>query len=545
MKSLEKDRTRRYDTASGLAEDVRRHLEHEPVLARGPSTTYRLRKFLRRHRVQVLVGVTMATLVAVVAVILSIWNRDRLQWNRDQLQLVEAERLQHEDLLDRARDHYAKAEREAALRTIQPILRSQHVGSEARLLDADILVDNRCPDEATTVLQNLLDERPEIAGAAHALLARILWESETLDAEKLKQIEEHRRQAEALLPETAEAYFLRAITAPTIKEQLAALDKALQLDAYHYESLRLRAFTYYASRKYDRLRDDALGMTYLRPGDPLGYSLRAIALREAGKYVDAVAAYDRALALTPQEHPQYLELATQRGETLLRMGRYEHVVIAAQEMLELWPDKPVFQYHLFCAWTALGDVNEAQEVFQKIIRSAPTARNEFWFWVTKYVFDALEAGQSWHRGGPAPTGAAFLPLVEAEETYRGLSAKAHRLVTNGFSANWSPDGKKLAFSLGVHGYSGIALYDPATEETELLIVPGKDPRWSPDGRQIAFVRDCQALRLEELTATERKEQTRWARDEEVWIMNADGTEPRRLARGGWPSWGQDSAHIYF
>ena len=54
MKSLEKDRVRRYETASGLAEDIRRHLEHEPVLARGPSTTYRLRKFLRRHRSQVL-----------------------------------------------------------------------------------------------------------------------------------------------------------------------------------------------------------------------------------------------------------------------------------------------------------------------------------------------------------------------------------------------------------------------------------------------------------------------------------------------------------
>jgi serine/threonine protein kinase len=50
MKSLEKDRARRYETASGLAEDIRRHLEHEPVVARGPSTTYRLGKFLRRHR---------------------------------------------------------------------------------------------------------------------------------------------------------------------------------------------------------------------------------------------------------------------------------------------------------------------------------------------------------------------------------------------------------------------------------------------------------------------------------------------------------------
>ncbi len=101
-------------------------------------------------------------------------------------------------------------------------------------------------------------------------------------------------------------------------------------------------------------------------------------------------------------------------------------------------------------------------------------------------------------------------MVEAEETYRDLSAKGRRVTTDGFSAQWSPDGKKLAFSLGVQGYSGVALFDPATKETDLLIVPGKDPRWSPDGRYIAFVRDCQVLRLEELTAAERKDQERLA-----------------------------------
>ncbi len=258
----------------------------------------------------------------------------------------------------------------------------------------------------------------------------------------------------------------------------------------------------------------------------------------------AVAEYDQALALTPREQPQYLDLATQRYETLLRTGRYEHVVTTAQEMLQLWLEKPVFQYHLFAARTALGDCEKAAVVCQEIIRSTSTARNQFWFWATKYVFDTLEAGRLWHRGVPAPTGAAFLPLVEAEETYRDLSAKAHRVVTNGCSAQWSPDGKKLAFSLGVQGYSGVALYDPATKETELLIVPGKDPRWSPDGRYLAFVRDRQALRLEELTSTERKDQERGLASEEVWVMRSNGTEPRRLARGGWPSWSRDSAQVY-
>ncbi len=136
-------------------------------------------------------------------------------------------------------------------------------------------------------------------------------------------------------------------------------------------------------------------------------------------------------------------------------------------------------------------------------------------------------------------------MVEAEETYRNLSAKAHRLTTGGFSARWSPDSKKLAFSLGVHGYSGVAIFDPATKETDLLIVPGKDPRWSPDGKYIAFVRDRQNLRLEELLTPEPGKQQPPATDEEVWVMNADGTEPRRLAQGSWPSWDKDSVHLYY
>jgi serine/threonine protein kinase/Tfp pilus assembly protein PilF len=50
MKALEKDRTRRYETANGLALDVERHLRNEPVTAAAPSVAYRAKKFVRRHK---------------------------------------------------------------------------------------------------------------------------------------------------------------------------------------------------------------------------------------------------------------------------------------------------------------------------------------------------------------------------------------------------------------------------------------------------------------------------------------------------------------
>ena len=64
MKCLEKDRTRRYETANGLAADIVRHLNDEPVVAGPPSTKYKLAKFVKRNRGQVLAaGIVAAVLV--------------------------------------------------------------------------------------------------------------------------------------------------------------------------------------------------------------------------------------------------------------------------------------------------------------------------------------------------------------------------------------------------------------------------------------------------------------------------------------------------
>jgi serine/threonine protein kinase/tetratricopeptide (TPR) repeat protein len=62
MKALEKDRTRRYASASELAADIGRHLRNEPVFAGPPSKLYRMRKFVRRHRT----GVAFASVLVVL-----------------------------------------------------------------------------------------------------------------------------------------------------------------------------------------------------------------------------------------------------------------------------------------------------------------------------------------------------------------------------------------------------------------------------------------------------------------------------------------------
>src|SRR5208282_4440300 len=60
MKALEKDRARRYETAGGLAADIRRHLNHEVVVAGPPGQLYRLRKLVRRNRLVFAAGTAVA-----------------------------------------------------------------------------------------------------------------------------------------------------------------------------------------------------------------------------------------------------------------------------------------------------------------------------------------------------------------------------------------------------------------------------------------------------------------------------------------------------
>ncbi len=74
MKALEKDRNRRYETANGLATDVQRYLNDEPVQACPPSALYRFRKLARRNK-GAFVAASMAALVIVLALVgLSVSN---------------------------------------------------------------------------------------------------------------------------------------------------------------------------------------------------------------------------------------------------------------------------------------------------------------------------------------------------------------------------------------------------------------------------------------------------------------------------------------
>lgn len=119
------------------------------------------------------------------------------------------------------------------------------------------------------------------------------------------------------------------------------------------------------------------------------------------------------------------------------------------------------------------------------------------------------------------------------------------MVPEGFIPTWSPDGTEIAYSRGIHGYSGIEILNLVSGKTRLLTVPGFDPRWSPDGRHIAFVRAQKAVLLAEVTTEYGAEIAPFAQ-REVWIIKADGTEePRFLTNGTTPCWSSDSKRVFY
>ena len=90
MKALEKDRSRRYETANGLAMDLLRYLNDEAVSACPPSAGYRFRKFVRRNRPQ-MVAVSLILLALIGGIIGTSWGLLKARAERDEKELARQE----------------------------------------------------------------------------------------------------------------------------------------------------------------------------------------------------------------------------------------------------------------------------------------------------------------------------------------------------------------------------------------------------------------------------------------------------------------------
>ncbi len=175
MKSLEKDRTRRYETATGLAADIRRYLSNRAVEAGPPSAVYRFRKFARRNRASIATAMTLFV-VLLLATAASSWQaiRARQAERHADEQAVQAEKSaavaiaekQRADVKSQeaeARAKEALSERERAEQKTQEVTaamereREQKEKQQRLMYSADMLAAQRAwedshPDRCLEIL---------------------------------------------------------------------------------------------------------------------------------------------------------------------------------------------------------------------------------------------------------------------------------------------------------------------------------------------------------------------------------------------------------
>ncbi len=184
MKALEKDRTRRYETANGLAMDVQRHLNQEAVLARPPSRRYRLEKLVRRNQ-----GVFLAIGAVAMALLAGLGTST---WLFFKTRAAEQQQIQLRQMAEQARDNEMKLRRLAEAR--EKITQAQILVNAERFADADHSLSEiplaQATLESSAVYRSLgewhaLQNRWQPAGERFALLLQVNqldgWDVASLD----------------------------------------------------------------------------------------------------------------------------------------------------------------------------------------------------------------------------------------------------------------------------------------------------------------------------------------------------------------------------
>jgi serine/threonine protein kinase len=143
MKALEKDRTRRYETASGFAHDIQRHLDNEPVLASPPGKFYRFQKLVRRNKT-VFIASGAVALALVVGLISSLYLLAREKEAR--ARAVAAEQQQ-------AR---MREEAEKGARIGQGLTQAGLLLSREQFEEAEKLVNSLPPHRASSAILNVV-----------------------------------------------------------------------------------------------------------------------------------------------------------------------------------------------------------------------------------------------------------------------------------------------------------------------------------------------------------------------------------------------------
>jgi tetratricopeptide (TPR) repeat protein len=303
LKALDKDRTRRYDTAIGLAHDVQRYLADEPVEARPPSTGYRMRKFVRRHR-----GFVAATAAVAVTLVVGIvgfaWQAKVARGQRDRAIFAEGQTQRRADELEKVADYQGRM-----LKQIDPADAGLQLMTDLRARHGGALDKSKAPEAEKKTRMAAFERELHAVNATDVAVALI---DRTVLAPAVRTIDR----------EFADQPVVDAALRATLGEVYQELGRAKEALALHQRAKALRLESLGAD-------DRATLASQSEVGKAMGELQQ---LSEAESLVRAtLAAYERTLG---SDHPETLEAKELLVIQLRRQGKYEECESVTRDVLE-------------------------------------------------------------------------------------------------------------------------------------------------------------------------------------------------------------------
>jgi serine/threonine protein kinase/Tfp pilus assembly protein PilF len=381
LKAMEKDPDRRYQNAGELAHDLRQYLMGGLIGARRSGILRRSWKAIRRHPVSAIGGVA-AFLVLVSS---------GLAWVSFQAQSGEASRRGVADATLALKQGLYRE----GLEKIDQALQIDPDLVEARLVRARLLIQLYHHREAAEEAQWVLERHPD-DWTSHAILAGLARYPATQFRLVGLSAESHLTVVEAVAPDAAEAFYLRALSMENARERIALLDRALDLDPADAEAIQARIWSLEELEDFDRARADADRLITARPRSSQGWRMKAEVYRLQRDYEQAQAAIERAIKINPEDPLNFVQRAAirwhsgdhdgavadlipaieldptnayffrLRAEKLNGTGRFQDAVEAAEKSIELNPDDQKAFGALLRGNLALGEQREVRATLDEL-----------------------------------------------------------------------------------------------------------------------------------------------------------------------------------
>jgi eukaryotic-like serine/threonine-protein kinase len=388
MKALEKDRARRYETANGLAADIQRHLNNEPVVACPPSKLYRLGKTVRRNR---LAFTTTVSVIAALTVGLGIstWRfvkeRDALKRAVAAEQAAKEEKDSAEAVLTFVRDKILAAGRPEGM--------GGGAGKDLTLRQAI--------DWAESKISKAFTNRPLVEAAVRKTLGEsyIYLSEPILAIPQLERALAVRREKLGLENEHTVG------TMTKLRQAYQDAGKPFEFVPFYEEAFKLTkakwgpnhtntlsvmsdlASSYNDARKFDEaipLFEELIKLQTAKLGAAhrdalINREKVALAYKETGKIEQAFSMHEEALSLMKTnlglEHEETLTCMHNLAAAYYDAGRLDRAVSVYKEALQLMKKtKPehrvtlVTMCNLAVAYRKLGKLDEAISLFQETLK---------------------------------------------------------------------------------------------------------------------------------------------------------------------------------